>query len=49
MGCINLNMGKIFEWMDLLKEIIVIMMEKVVEMSRKNGFGFLFFRCGNIF
>lgn len=48
MGCINPNMGKISEWTDLSKETIVITMEKAVETSRKNGFGFLFLRCGNI-
>lgn len=48
MGCINPNMGKISEWTDLSKETIVTTMEKAVETSRKNGFGFLFLRCGNI-
>ena len=41
-------MGKISEWTDLSKETIVTTMEKAVETSRKNGFGFLFLRCGNI-
>ena len=48
MGSINPNMGKISEWMPLSKENIIITVQKAVERNRKNGFGFLFIRCGDI-
>ncbi len=41
-------MGKITEWTPLPKEAITATVEQAVDTNRKNGFGFLFIRCGYI-
>ena len=47
-GSINPNMGKISEWTPLSKRTMALTVQKAVETNRKNGFGFLFLRCGSL-
>ena len=48
MGSFNPNMGKISEWTPLSKKNITETVQKAVETNRKNGFGFLFIKCGDV-
>ena len=48
MGSINPEMGKITEWKSLPKRTMTSTVQKAVNTNRKNGFGFLFIRCGDI-
>lgn len=47
-GSINPEMGKITEWTPLPNETITATVQEAVNTNRKNGFGFLFIRCGHI-
>ena len=41
-------MGKVTEWTLLSKEKLTLTVQEAVESNRKNGFGFLYIRCGDI-
>lgn len=48
MGSTDPEIGKITKWTPLPKETITATVQKEVETNRKNGFGYLFIRCGSI-
>ena len=48
-GCINPEVGKVTEWKPLPKETMTAVVKEAVETNRKNGFGFLFIKCGDVF
>jgi len=48
-GSINPDVGKVTDWRPLPKETMTATVEEAVKRNRKNGFGFLFIKCGDIF
>ena len=47
-GSVDPDMGKVTEWTPLSKENLTVTVQEAVETNRKNGFGFLYIRCGDI-
>ena len=47
-GSINPDVGKITDWKASTKETITAAVQEAEKTNRKNGFGFLFIKCGDI-
>ena len=47
-GSVNAAMGKVTDWIPTSKEIITGTVQEAVETNQKNGFGFLYIKCGDI-
>ena len=48
-GSIDPDVGEVTDWKPSRKEIMTATVEEAVKINRKNGFGFLFIKCGDIF
>ena len=47
-GSVDPDLGKVTDWLPLLKKNFTVNMQEAVEENRNNGFGFLYIRCGDI-
>ena len=47
-GSLNAAMGKVTDWIPTSKETITGTVQEAVETNQKNGFGFLYIKCGDI-
>ena len=47
-GSVNAAMGKVTDWIPTSKEIITGTVQEAVKTNQKNGFGFLYIKCGDI-
>ena len=47
-GSVNAKMGKVTDWIPTSKDTITVTVQEAVKTNQKNGFGFLYIKCGNI-
>ena len=47
-GSVDPEMGKVTDWLSVLKNNFTVNVQEAVEKNRNNGFGFLYIRCGDI-
>ena len=47
-GSVDPDLGKVTDWLPLLKKNFTVDIKEAVEKNRNNGFGFLYIRCGDI-